>query len=415
MNTRCISSATFKSNKFSHFSLLMTFVLMTCVCYSPFSFAAIPGLTPEKAWSIDGYIKYMFTSAYADNTPVMTAQNQQDHLIHQRLNAEYRMNEQWRINLGMRNRLFWGDSAKLSGYSAQVAQDNGYFDLSSNVIDQDEWFMNSQFDRAYVHWQQDEWLARVGRFRVNWAMATLWNPNDIFNAYSIYDFDYEERAGSDALLVSKKLDFASGFDVVYSPNTDSELDSYAGRYLANREGWDWQLIIGKSGLDNVYGAGFAGDLRGAGFRGEVSYFDPQESTWENQQLRPSLAGTLELDYSFGGRRQWMSRAAMLFISEPEASDSALHQLSLPLTARTLSFTRYTAYVDVGFDLTDLSRLTSSLTYYDDGSWYFGLNGNYSLSDNLIAVAVVQRFDGDHHATFGQNPNTTFFGQLKWNF
>ena len=38
---------------------------------------------------------------------------------------------------------------------------------------------------------------RIGRQRINWGTTTIWNPNDIFNAYNFLDFDYEERPGMD--------------------------------------------------------------------------------------------------------------------------------------------------------------------------------------------------------------------------
>ena len=34
-------------------------------------------------------------------------------------------------------------------------------------------------------------------------MNLVWNPNDLFNAFSFVDFDYEERPGSDALRIQK--------------------------------------------------------------------------------------------------------------------------------------------------------------------------------------------------------------------
>ncbi|MCG8318265.1 MAG: hypothetical protein MI921_02070 [Cytophagales bacterium] len=41
----------------------------------------------------------------------------------------------------------------------------------------------------------------IGKHRINWGKSYVWNPNDVFNAYSFFDFDYEERRGTDALLI----------------------------------------------------------------------------------------------------------------------------------------------------------------------------------------------------------------------
>ncbi|WP_261396661.1 hypothetical protein [Photobacterium rosenbergii] len=377
---------------------------------TPVANAQIPGLEPEKNWDLNGYVKYMATGTLPDS-----GSNGLDHLIHQRFNFEYRFNEQLRFNAGMRNRLLFGDTAEIPGYGELVAIDTGYMDLSKNWLDKKGVVGNSQFDRLYVNWQRDDWQVRGGRFRINWAMATLWNPNDIFNSYSIYDFDYEERAGSDAVMVSRKLGFASSVDVVVNPNSDSDLNSYAGRYLFNHKGWDYQVLAGKSLLDNVIGAGFAGDVQGAGLRGEFTWFEPTKDQWRGEELEHTAVATLETDYSFGGQRNWMARGAVLYISNPQGPQNAIAFLNLPLTARTLSFTRWTAYADASLDVTPLSRLTLSASYYDDGSYFIGASNSYSLADDWQLLGVIQRFDGSGNSLFGETASTLLFAQIRWNF
>ena len=38
-------------------------------------------------------------------------------------------------------------------------------------------------------------IATAGRQRINWGQTFVWNVNDVFNAYSYFDFDYKERPG----------------------------------------------------------------------------------------------------------------------------------------------------------------------------------------------------------------------------
>ncbi|MGF1698816.1 hypothetical protein L4D09_00660 [Photobacterium makurazakiensis] len=377
---------------------------------SSHTLAQIPGLASEKAWDLNGYVKYMATATVPDGESSGV-----DNLIHQRFNFEYRFNEQLRFNAGMRNRLLFGDTAELDGYGELIEFDNGYMDLSKNWLDKKGVVGNSQFDRLYLDWRNDEWQLRGGRFRINWAMSTLWNPNDIFNSYSIYDFDYEEHPGSDAVMGSRKLGFASSVDVVYNPNSDSDLTSYAGRYLFNHQGWDYQLLLGKARLDYVIGAGFAGDIKGAGVRGEWSWFEPTQDSWQDEDLESSSVTTVEVDYSLGGRRNWMARASVLHISNPQDPANAVAFLNLPLSARTLSFTNWTGYADASFDISPLSRLTFSATYYDDGSFFVGASNSYSLADDWQLLGVIQRFDGSSNSLFGDSASTLVFGQLRWSF
>ncbi len=377
--------------------------------------ANIPGLTPQKSWDLNGYVKYMGTANLPDDYS-----NSVDHLIHQRFNYEYRITPNLRFNAGMRNRVLAGDTVdNLPNYGDLIEFDPGYFDLSFNWHDDNGVVANTQFDRLYLDWSNVDWQVRAGRSRINWAMTTLWNPNDIFNSYSIYDFDYEERAGSDALLIKRKLGFASSVEFVANPNQDSDLHSYALRYLFNNSGWDMQLLAGKSNLDAVIGAGFAGDINGAGLRGELTWFEPTQDKWltgdDRLLLESSLVASIEADYSFGGARNWMGRTAYLYISNPQQQDSALAFLNLPLTARTLSFTEHTFYADLGFDISSLSRLTFSGSVYDDGSYFLGVTNSYSLADNWQLTGVLQRFAGSNDSLFGELPGLLAFAQVKWSF
>ncbi|USD64006.1 hypothetical protein [Vibrio sp. SCSIO 43136] len=381
-----------------------------CTLWASISAAQIPGLTPQKNYDLNGYVKYMATANIPKNSTTSY-----DHLIHQRFNFEYRFSPEFQVNLGMRNRLIWGESSRHPGYAYLVGLDQGYMDLTTHWYDNDGVLGTTQFDRAYVQWQNQDWRLRAGRSRINWAMTTIWNPNDIFNSFSIYDFDYEERSGSDSIAISRSLDFASQWDLVYSPNRDTDLDSYAGRYLLNHQGWDAQIIVGKSLLDQVVGFGLAGDRYGAGIRMEASYFKPTRDEWNGVPQQASTVASLETDYSFGGNRNWLGRLAYLHISNPIEAESAIAYVNLPLSAKTLSFTTHTFYADLGFDVTPLWRTTVSTIYYQDHSWFASLNSTYSLSDNLQLIGVLQRFDGSSDSLFGNSPASLVFAQVKWSF
>ncbi|MCK7542259.1 MAG: hypothetical protein MZV63_70990 [Marinilabiliales bacterium] len=61
--------------------------------------------------------------------------------------------------------------------------------------------LNTFIDRASVDFTAGTLQVSAGRQRINWSQALVWNPNDIFNTYSSFDFDYMERPGSDAVRV----------------------------------------------------------------------------------------------------------------------------------------------------------------------------------------------------------------------
>jgi len=373
-------------------------------------YAQIPGMKPAKKWDLNGYVHASLQGTKVDNAGKLF-----DQQINQRFNFEYRFSDSLRFNVGMRNRLFAGDSLQIEYFSKIIEHDPGYLDLSINWLENDNVVVNSQFDRLYLDWREGDWQVRLGRVRVNWGMATIWNANDIFNTYSIYDVDYIERSGSDAVQVSRRLGFASSAELVFQPDEDSELNSFAGRYLFNHEGWDMQLITGKSKFDQVLATGFAGAVSGAGIRGEFTWFSPTQDEWQGKDLLTSTVSTLELDYSFSSESNWYMHSAILHISQPQKIDNALLYLTAPLSARTLSFTRFTWYADIGFDITPLSRFLFLSSYYQDGSYFIGATNTYSLSDNWELAAIVQRFDGSENSVFGQSASLFAFLQINWGF
>ena len=59
--------------------------------------------------------------------------------------------------------------------------------------------------------------------------------------------------------------------------------------------YDIQLITGVYQKDWVMGAGWAGNLKNAGFKGEVTYFVPYESYFNSENV---LSASVSVDYGF---------------------------------------------------------------------------------------------------------------------
>lgn len=371
--------------------------------------AAIPGLVPESHWELKGYINYRLNGYFVQGESDVL-----DHSLQQRFNYEYRFNPHWRFNAGMRNRIIQGGSPETDNYADWFGRDPGYLELSANWMEERNVVGNSQFDRVYHTWQQDDWLVRGGRFRVNWGMTTIWNPNDIFNTYSVYDTDYAERPGTDGLLIGRKLGFASGAELVFSPAEQPELNRYAARYYFNQKGWDVQLLVGRAARDNVVGLGFAGSVLDAGVRGETSYFASAGPSGD-ADVKDTAVSSLEADYSFSSQRNWSIRAGVLHTSSPYTAESLAAYLTQPLSTRTLSFTRFTGYAEVGFDLTPLNRSTVSVIGYQDRSVYFSYTNQYSLADNWQLTASIQRFGGSGTSLFGVTPSTMVYTMIRWDW
>lgn len=372
--------------------------------------AQIPGTTPAGPITFGGYIKLLSSVNYPQ-----TGGKLYDQLLHQRFNLEYRFPADISFAAGMRNRLFYGDNSTIPGFNKLIGSDPGYLDLSWNWHERGRMLGNTSLDRLYLDWRPGAYQIRLGRHRIAWGMTTLWNPNDLFNSYSIYDIDYAERPGTDAMLVGTSLGFASSTELVWAFADDWESTSLAGRYQFNTSGYDIQLLAGKNRIDLVGGIGFAGSIVGAGLRGEVSYFAPYRRRWQGVATRRSTVATLEADHTIPGRRNSMVKAAVLYISNPDNPGNGLIYLNRPLAARSLSFTHWTGYADFSFDITPLSRQSLGSSYYDDGSWYLLASNSISLADDWELFLIWQHFDGKPGSLFGADPSDLLFGRVRWSF
>jgi len=158
----------------------------------------------NKKWRLDGYIKEMISlTALQDVDSLMF-----DNLIHNRLNVFWYPTEKLTLNMEVRTRMFHGDAVKtIPSYGNFIDVNNDFFDFSYTE-DFDQMVFHTMIDRLYLQWNDASWQLKVGRQRINWGVNLAWNPNDIFNAYSLYDFDYEERPGTDALRFQKFIGYA---------------------------------------------------------------------------------------------------------------------------------------------------------------------------------------------------------------
>ncbi len=96
----------------------------------------------------------------------------------------------------------------------------GWIDMSWNIVDENSFFLNTTIDRLWLDLNFNKFQARIGRQRINWGQTFVWNPNDIFNAYSFFDFDYTERPGSDAIRLQYYPSFSSAIEL--AAKIDSE-------------------------------------------------------------------------------------------------------------------------------------------------------------------------------------------------
>ncbi|MFY0652647.1 MAG: hypothetical protein JXQ96_11465 [Cyclobacteriaceae bacterium] len=372
------------------------------------------GKEEESKWEIKGYLKNMTSVTQASQRSFV------ENLVHNRLNFIYYANDNLTFYGELRNRIFVGDFvSEIPSYSRLIDNNNDYFDLSANLIDNRSLVFNTMIDRAYMQWNKNDWEIKLGRQRVNWGVNLAWNPNDWFNAYSFFDFDYEERRGSDAIRVNYYTGAASSVEVAVKM-ADS-MDEFVGAALwkINKWNYDIQFQSGVANGDLALGLGWAGNLGMAGFKGEVTYLNPIESTRVNAGYDQMLLASISVDYSF--KSSLYFNGSILYHSEnsvdPLIGLNAIGNSTMEnFTMRNLTNYRWSSFLQSAFQFSPLiTGSVSVMAFPGTNALFLNPGFSYSLSQNVdLGVFGQVFFDEEILGSYAAIQKSVFV-RLKWSF
>jgi hypothetical protein len=297
------------------------------------------------------------------------------------------------------------------GYANIIGSDNGLADLSFNIASGKSYVLNSRIDRLYVDYTKDKFQLRLGRQRINWGQCFVWNPNDIFNAYSYFDFDYIEKPGSDAIRLQYYRNSTSTFDFVFKADSASRITS-ALLYRFNRWNYDIQFMGGILNDDDlVLGAGWSGNIFTASFTGEVSYFHPKKNFADTTGLLVFSVGS---QYSF--KNSFMLQTEVLYnpVKSGEIKNFGEYFM-MNLSVKNLSFPGLSIMLQGSYPVTPLFNVTLAGMYFPKlNGYYIGPTLSYSILENLEFSVITQTFTGQLVKGQKETANLIYL-HLKWNF
>jgi hypothetical protein len=382
-----------------------------------------------KTFEFSGYLKDMPSFyAFQNELPISATETMKYtwyNLIHNRLNFKYipinKENSNLNFNLSVRNRFLVGDLTKrIPQYGDVLSVDNGLTDLSWTYLNKGGFVLNTTLDRLYIDYSYKNFQFKIGRQRINWGIGLVWNPNDIFNAFSYIDFDYEERHGSDAVAVTWYSSATSSLEAVAKMDKDQSDSTYkysiAARYLFNVNNYDLQFITGKSDNDLMGGFGWSGGIKNVSFRGEISVFVPVLQRDINKQT--AVCATVEADYTFSN--SLYLHGAFLFNSSGKIKNSeAMNLLALQndLSAKKLSFGMFECFANISYPINPVLSISLATMFNPaDLSAYISPNFTISLKDNLDLLICSQLLLGETNTEYASMGNTyAVFARLKWSF
>lgn len=386
------------------------YLLLTTIFITTFTFA-------QSQVAVNGYIKEL-TMYYkpVEPMPVSTTKTI-DYLLlnqfHNRLNFKWFATDKITFTMEARNRLFFGQMVReFPDYSKMIETDDGFFDLNKTVFSKDSWFLHTMVDRVYFDYTAGKWQFRAGRQRINWGINLVWNPNDVFNTFSYFDFDYEERPGTDAVKVQYYTGVTSSAELVYKIGENSNKTAIAGMYRFSKFKYDFQFMGCWVGKDMVLGGGWSGDIKGGGFRGEMTWFIPRDKT--DATNYEAFVASVSGDYTF--KNSLYVHGSVLFNSYGTIGNAGGRDFFTPdISAKMLSFGKYNLFGQISFPFTPLfsANLTAMLNHCDKSA-YVGPALTYSLGNNLELMVNGQLFTGQKGTEYGDY-GKFINGRIKWSF
>jgi len=372
------------------------------------SVLAIKNTDAQNNLEITGYLQNMqFVWAQKHNPNWLLSTT-----INNRFNLSWYLSENITINGSIRNILEAGQLVEtFPDYSEMITKDKGYVDLTWINSSSSSYAFYSNIDRLNLFYTKDNLEIQVGRQRINLGLNAVWTPNDIFNSSSFLNFDYVEKAGSDALRFQYYTGITSSIEFVYKLNSAKEI-STAGIFKFNKWEYDFQLLGGIMEKDYVFGGGWAGQIKGAGFTGEFTYFRNRDNFIDTTGVFVAAVGG---NYSFPNGL--FIQGELLFNSggKTENAGGINNIFNREYSAKNLSPAKYSLFGAISYPITPLNKLDFSAIFNpSDKSFYAGPSVNISLTENIYLLAAAQFFSGKQETEWGDY-GQFYYLRFKWNF
>ena len=330
-------------------------------------------------------------------------------------------------------RLLIGESARLIRQASDAYRfDEPYFGWRRSLLDEEDAILEARIDRLWITGYHGDLEVTLGRQRIAWGTALVWNPIDLFNPASPLDFANIEKPGADGLRAQYYLGAASRIEIAGALRRPEEHSIAAAQLVLNRWEYDWHFLGGRQAKEWVAGSAWAGNIHGGGFRGELLGRFPAEETAKqagagkqdgppafgvsgegSDQEDAALIAVLSGDYTF--RSSLYLHSEVLFDSRGTTGDAGGFRLLEALQEGRLTPARWSVFAEMARQLHPLVYAgLSGILNPSDGSWYAGPTVTWNALTNLDVTLTGQLFGGDSGTEFGDN-GTILLAQGKWSW
>ena len=364
-----------------------------------------------KKWELNGYVSQM--SSYFKFNSNLLGFEYLDNTVHNRLNLHWYQSDKFTASLQLRNQLLVGDQIRHDTLDALKDHLDKDF-LAFNLIEDRMAVLNSMIDRLYFKYSRPKLDITLGRQRINWGQTYVFNSNDIFNAYSFFEFDYPERPGSDALRIQFYPGYTSTVEAAIKYKNDTSITAAAlGRF--SKWNYDIQMIGGLYNSDDlVIGGGWAGNIKDVSFSGEFSYLHPYKEFKDTSGL---FFASINLNYLFSNSLMIQFETFYnQYLKNKKLTFGDL--LGGEQDIKSLTVSEFTLFASLSYPFNPLINSSMSIMYYLDVK---GINifpsFDFSISNKASFSIIGMYFKGefDYGPPFGIQDNELYLAFLRFKY
>ncbi|NOZ03293.1 MAG: hypothetical protein GXO92_01600 [FCB group bacterium] len=367
-----------------------------------------------SSFDINGYAKYLYSTAkypFAD-------EQLNDQLLHTRINTRWYPSQTLMAALEIRFRGFYGESVeKMPNFKKQIKSRHEYAQLDNFLWDTKKSVGYAQVDRLWLDYSRGNLETTIGRQRIAWGTAFVWNVIDLFNPQSILDFDYEEKPGADAVRIQYYTGAVSKAELSVRPGKNKNTIT-AGLLSVNAWGYDFYGIAGVRKQRWVVGGAWAGDVHKAGFRGEflISAAPDKNApeiipdlSWYGTSFfeydKPTISAVISADYTFPN--SVYIHTEVLYNSIGKTKNAGAFYMEA-LQADLLSPARWSLFQELAYDLTPLIRIDLfGIFNPDDKSSIIAPYLTWSIKTDLDLALIGFLSSGKQYTEYGDYGNSAF--------
>ncbi len=332
-------------------------------------------------------------------------------VIHARQNLRWFPATSTTCALEVKTRNFLGENIRsIVEYNENLYRRATYFHWTWMILDEDDYSMTTTIDRVWIDSYSGSTQATLGRQRIAWGTNLVWNPTDLFNPVSPLDFDTEEKSGSDGIRVQHYVGSTSKLEFAAAPSRDSSKKVIAALYRVNRWEYDFYIVGGRRHRNWVGGGAWAGQIRGAGFRGEWLYAHPDR---DSEYLDPFGVTALSGDYTFPN--SLYLHAEFLYNSAGSTGDAGGWRLLEAIERGELSPARVSLFGEAAYNLSPLVRANLAGMFNPlDQSWFLGPAASWSVATDFDLAFMGLLFGGGMGTEFGDS-GEVLVAQMRFSF